>query len=174
MRTRKSTLLAAFALVALAAAPAPAQNTAMQGTFTLVPAQSDNVDQAVNQAIARMNFATRQVARTRLRRTNAPYQRLVIAQPGQSISITTDDRAAITTPASGSAIKWKREDGETLDVSTAWSGNTLRQTFAAEDGRRENAYTLSPDGNTLTLNVTVTSGRLPQPLTYKLVYQRQR
>jgi hypothetical protein len=174
MRNRRSAFWMVLGLVAVVAAPGSAQsNEAFQGTFALVQAQSDNVDAAINQAIGRMNIATRQVARGRLRKTNQPYRTLAISTPGSSVSVVTDGRAAIVTPASGTAVKWKREDGEVLDVSTAWEANRLRQTFAAEDGRRVNVYTLSPDGRTLTLNVTVTSGRLPQPLTYKLVYQRQ-
>jgi hypothetical protein len=170
-KLRNSLFLALVAAVAVTA-PAQAQANPFSGTFTFVPAQSDNVDQAVNQAIGRMNIATRQVARTRLRRTNQPYQRVVIATTPSSVSITTDNRAPITTSAAGAPIKWTREDGEVLNVSTTWEANRLRQVFAAEDGRRENVWSLSPDGRTLTLNVTVTSGRLPQPLTYKLVYQR--
>jgi hypothetical protein len=176
MRNRRSLDAALLAVLAslLVAAPASGQQAGhIQGTFTLVEAQSDNVDRAVDQAVARMNIATRQVARTRLRRTNQPYRRIVIAPAGSSISITTDTRSPITTSFVGTPTRWTREDGEVLDVSTVWEGQRLRQTFAAEDGRRINLYTLSPDGNTLTLQVTVTSGRLPQPLTYRLVYQRQ-
>jgi hypothetical protein len=164
----------ALAVTAVAAVQvhAQAQASPFNGTFTYVAGESDNVDQAINQAIARMNVATRQIARPRLRRTNQPYQRVVISTTASSVSITTDNRAPITTSAAGAPIKWTREDGEVLDVSTTWQGNRLRQVFAAEDGRRENVWSMSPDGNMLTLNVTVTSGRLPQPLTYRLTYRR--
>jgi hypothetical protein len=172
MRTMRLALLWALAMVVSATGHAGAQASPFNGSFTLVAEQSDNVEQAINQAIGRMNIATRQIARPRLRRTNQPYQRVTIATTSSQVSITTDSRAPITTAAAGTPIKWTREDGEVLDVSTTWDNNRLRQVFAAEDGRRENVYSLSPDGRTLTLNVTVTSGRLPQPLTYRLVYQR--
>jgi hypothetical protein len=42
-------------------------------------------------------------------------------------------------------------------VTTHTDGARLEQVFDAEDGRRVNVYTLSPDGSTLTLEVTVTS-----------------
>jgi hypothetical protein len=165
-------LVAALAAAALAAVPAAAQSNQIDGTFVYAADRSDNVDQAINQAISRMNIATRQIARPRLRRTNQPYQRVTIATTPQQVSITTDARAAIRTSPAGTPIKWTREDGEVLDVSTRWDGNRLRQVFAADDGQRENVYSLSPDGGTLTIRVTVTSGRLPAPLTYNLVYDR--
>jgi hypothetical protein len=46
------------------------------------------------------------------------------------------------------------------------------QTFTSADGRRVNDYTLSPDGRTLTMQVTETSPRLSQTITYKQVYRR--
>jgi len=158
-------------LLIVAAVPAHAQSPSFDGTFVLAPARSDNVDEAINRSISRMNIATRQIARPRLRRTNQPYQRVTL-QVGQQISIATDARRPIVTPRSGESIRWTREDGEVLDVSTRMDGNRIRQVFAAEDGRRENVYSLSPDGRTLTIEVTVTSGRLPAPLTYRLVYDR--
>jgi hypothetical protein len=172
MRKIRYSLLLALAATVAATAQVHAQAAPFNGTFTLVPAQSDNVDTAINQAISRMNIATRQIARPRLRRTNQPYQRVTIATTPQTISITTDSRAAITTNPTGTAIRWTREDGEVINVSTTLQNGNLRQIFAAEDGQRENVWSISPDGRTLTLNVTVTSGRLPQPLRYKLVYQR--
>ncbi len=57
-------------------------------------------------------------------------------------------------------------------MSSEWDNGRLEQRFQAEDGRRVNLYSVSADGNTLTMNVTITSPRLPSPLTYKLVYNR--
>jgi hypothetical protein len=51
-------------------------------------------------------------------------------------------------------------------------GNKLAQEFKAEDGQRKNEYSVSADGRTLTLEVTVTSPRLAQPVRYRLVYDR--
>jgi hypothetical protein len=172
MRKLRYSLLLALAMVVSATANTQAQANSFQGTFTYVAAESDNVDQAINQAASKMNFALRQIARPRLRKTNQPYQRVAINTTGSQVSIVTDNRAPITTATNGTPIKWTREDGEVFDVSTTLQGNRLRQVFAAEDGRRENVFTLSPDGNTLTMNVTVSSGRLPEPLTYKLVFRR--
>lgn len=177
-RQRLSTLLAAVAAVLALSAAAPAlaqqaaQTPSLDGTYTLNTTASEDVNRAIEQAVARMNFITRPIARGRLKRTNQPYQRILIQHTQGQVSITTDQRAPIRTPANGTPIKWRREDGEMFDVSTEWENGSLEQTFAAEDGRRVNSFSVSPDGRTLTMEVTVTSPRLSQPLRYRLVYNR--
>jgi hypothetical protein len=88
------------------------------------------------------------------------------------VTITTNARTSIVTRATGSATRSTREDGEVLDVSTTWENDALRQSFVADDGRRDNVFTLSPDGKTLRMTVTAQSGRLSQPLRYTLVHLR--
>jgi len=154
------------------ALPAAAQNAALMGTFTYNQAASDNVNTAIDAAVRPMNALLRPIARGRLRSTNQPYRRIVIASQGTQTSVTTDSRAAILTPSNGNSIRWRREDGETLNVSTSWQGDKLVQTFRADDGTRVNSYQMNPDG-TMTMTVTITSGRLPRPLTYRLAFTKQ-
>lgn len=173
MRSRLQTAaLAALAMIAASVAPAAAQTPALQGTFVYVADGSDDVNKAIDQAISKMNFVVRSVARGRLRKTNVPYERLAISHSTDRVSIAADRRPAIQTPANGTPVKWTREDGEVFDVSTEWENGALEQTFGAPDGKRVNTFTLSPDGNTLTMKVTVSSPRLPKPLTYSLRYRR--
>ncbi|HEX2203663.1 MAG TPA: hypothetical protein VHG91_10210 [Longimicrobium sp.] len=171
---RQRNLLLALALLVAAALPgaAEAQQGTLRGTWRFNAQASDNIQTAINTAVARMNFVTRPIARGRLRNTNQPYQRIVADFNQQQVTLTFDQRPAITTPANGTPIKWTREDNEVLDVSTEWENGVLEQTFKAEDGQRVNRYSVSGDGATMTMNVTITSPRLPQPLTYKLVYNR--
>ncbi|HEV2149816.1 MAG TPA: hypothetical protein VGR37_20625 [Longimicrobiaceae bacterium] len=174
MRHRIPALFAAlFALAFAIPAQAPAQGVAsLNGSYTYDASASDDVHQAINTAVQRMNFAMRPIARGRLRKTNEPYKRVVISNTQSQVSVAMDGRPAIVTPANGTPVDWTREDGEKLRVSTEWENGTLEQTFKAEDGQRVNAYSVSPDGRTLTMNVTITSPRLPRPLTYKLVYRK--
>lgn len=163
--------LVAFAFVVPAASSAQA-GTSLNGTFTYDASASDNINSAIDAAVRGMNFALRPIARGRLRKTNSPYQRIQISHNPQQVSVVTDGRTAIVSPATGTPVDWTREDGEKLKVSTEWENGTLEQTFKAEDGQRVNAYSVSPDGRTMTMQVTVTSPRLKKPLTYKLVYRR--
>jgi hypothetical protein len=161
-----------LALIAATALSAHAQNAALQGTYTYDASASDNVKAAIDAAVAKMNFVTRPIARGRLTKTNQPYQKLEIAFTPSQVTVITDSRAPIVTPANGSPIKWTREDGEKFDVSTTWSDGKLVETFKAEDGQRVNTFSLSPDGNVLSMHVTVTSPKLSAPLTYTLRYRR--
>jgi hypothetical protein len=172
MRATKCSLLIMLAVIVTLPAVLDAQSRPLQGTFAYDAQASDDVEEAIRVATGRMNFALRGIARGRLRRTNEPYRQVTLAHTTSNVTITTDARAPIVTPATGSAIRWTREDGEVLDVSTTWENDALRQSFVADDGRRDNVFTLSPDGNTLKMTVTVQSGRLPQPLRYTLVYLR--
>lgn len=168
---RHAWMLTAALTVALAAPALAAPK--LEGSFVLVPAESDSIDKAIETAVSKVNFLIRGIAHSRLKATNEPYGRIVFDLDPKQITITMDDRKPIVTPANGQAIKWKREDGEVFDVSTRWVGNSLEQTFSAEDGKRVNRFTLSPDDKKLTMNVTVSSGKLPQPLTYQLAYRRK-
>ncbi|HEX5726649.1 MAG TPA: hypothetical protein VFX98_14330 [Longimicrobiaceae bacterium] len=161
-----------LALGAAAVAPASAQQASMKGTFALNRQASDNVHQAIERAVARLNFVTRPIARGRLRKTNVPYERVVIDFNTSQVRVTRDNLPAIVTPANGTPTPWTREDGERFDVSTEWENGRLEQTFRAEDGQRVNVFTISEDGRTLTMDVTITSPRLENPLRYKLVFDR--
>ncbi|HEX6926863.1 MAG TPA: hypothetical protein VF167_15680 [Longimicrobiaceae bacterium] len=161
-----------FALVAGSALPAAAQNPDLTGTFALVEAESDDVKAAIEQAVRGMNFITRPIARGRLTRTNVPYRTIRIEQSGDQVTIVTDERPIVAT-ADGNPMKWTREDGEVLDLTTRWADGALEQTFVADDGQRTNTFTLSADGGTLEMRVVVASPRLDRPVEYTLRYRRQ-
>lgn len=171
-RQRTRTLL--LTLVAALALPAAshAQESSMRGTWVINRQASDDVNRAIETAVARMSFITRPIARGRLRRTNPVYNRVVVNYTPQEVSTTFDARHAIVSPGNGHGIEWTREDGEKFTLSTQWQESRLVQTFRAEDGSRTNTYVVSPDGHTLTMNVVLRSPKLPQPLEYKLVYTK--
>jgi len=168
--------LTALALLALAAPqPAAAQAApgvdAFAGDWAYQPDRSDDIERAIERGIDDMNFITKRIARGRLRSTNEPYRTIAIAAPDGRVSTSYDGRAAIVSPADGTPIRWRREDGEMLDVATLMEEGTLVQTFVAEDGSRENRFRLNDDG-TLDLIVTIRSERLPAPIVYRLGYRR--
>ena len=166
------TATVALLLLTLIAPVTFAADEPFAGHYRLDAKASDNVGNAIEDQTKSMNFITRPIARGRLKKTNPAYDSIAIAFPATNISVTLEQRKPIVFPANGTAVKWTREDGEVFDVSGKVANGVLTQTFVAEDGRRTNTYTLSPDGRTMTLNVKVESPRLPKPVTYKLVYHR--
>ena len=144
----------------------------LQGTFNYSAANSDDIDKSIDKAVADMNFIVAPIARSRLTKTNTIYRKVSIEFSGNQVSIVTGNRAAIRTSLTGTPIKWTREDGEVLDYSTTLNGDTIRQKFVAKDGQRVNEYTPGADGQTLTMKVTISSPKLNEPLTYRLIYRR--
>lgn len=149
--------------------PALAQNGGLSGTWTL--ATAPDLAKAIEATVAPMNFVVRPIARSRLAKTNTAYATLRIEQEATEIIIQTDQRAPQHMPADGQPVVWTREDGEKFVISVRRNQDDLVQTFKAKDGERTNVYHLDPATRTLTLSVTVTSPRLPRPLTYALVYR---
>jgi hypothetical protein len=165
-------VLLSSAILLASSTPTATQKSGLDGTFTLDEAASDNIDQAIDAAVGRLNFLIRPVARGRLRKLNPIYRQVTIATSPNELSVTVDSQPALRTPAKGTPVAWVGPDGRKVNVSMQLEGGHLIQTFNSSDGRRVDDYTLSPDGRTLTLQVTETSPRLSQPIKYKQIYRR--
>ncbi|HKQ14278.1 MAG TPA: hypothetical protein VJT80_12660 [Steroidobacteraceae bacterium] len=134
--------------------------------------QSDaGIQKAIEAATADMNFITRPIARSRLKKTNTLAHRITITSQAETITVRFDERKPAEMPADGKVVKWTGEDGEQFDVFARTENGRLVQTFKAEDGQRVNSFT-AEDAQRLTLEVQVTSPRLPKPLTYTVHYKR--
>ena len=163
--------LALAGVLVSSAAAAQEAAPAFVGSWTYAAGQGDVIEAAIERGIDDMNFVTKPIARRRLRATNDAYSTIEVRIADGTVTTTLEGRA-IESPADGRAIRWTREDGEVMQVATSVRAGSLVQTFTAEDGSRENVYTVSGDGRRLTLQVTIRSGRLPQPITYRLAYDR--
>ena len=152
---------------------AAAQPLDLQGTYVLDPRAGDNVADVIEHVVKDMNFVRKPLARKRLAATTKPSEHLEIVYTGSDVTITTDGNSSVRTPATGTPVKWTREDGETFLVTTTHDGRTLTRVFRADDGERSNAYTLSADRATLTMSIVLSSPQLPAPVAYKLVYKRR-
>lgn len=142
----------------------------LSGTYKSVSDRGNDISQAIDAAVEKMNFIKRPIARGRLSRTNFAYKEIRIDLGATEAEITYDTQAPIRMPLSGEAIKWKRADGEVFDVSAKLQGGKLVQTYKAEDGMRVNTFSKDATG-TLLLNVEVSSEQLPQPVKYTLEYR---
>jgi len=149
-----------------------AQESALDGTYILDEPDSDNTNEVIDDAVGKLNFLTRDIARERLKKLNPTYHQVVITSSPNEISVTMDNQRPLRTPAKGAPVAWVGPDGGKVNASMQLAGRRLAQTFTSADGRRVNDYTLSPDGRTLTMQVTETSPRLSQTITYKQVYRR--
>jgi hypothetical protein len=151
---------------------AAAQESSLDGTYMLDRTNSDNVNEVIEDTIRNLNFVTREIARDRLKKLNPAYHQVIITSSPNEISVTVDNQPPLRTPATGTPVAWVSPDGRKVNASMQLADRRLAQTFTSADGRRVNDYTLSPDGRTLTMQVTETSARLSQPIAYKQIYKR--
>jgi hypothetical protein len=151
---------------------AAGQKSGLDGTYILDETDSDNLNEVIEDAVGKLNFLTRDIARGRLKKLNPAYRQVAITSSPNEISVTVDNQPPLRTPANGATVAWVGPDGGKVNASMQLAGRRLAQTFTSADGRRVNDYTLSPDGRTLTMQVTETSPRLSQTITYKQVYRR--
>jgi len=154
----------------MAAFAVQADSSALQGAYKYAPEQSDSVSEAIDRAVEKMNFIKRPIARGRLTKTNTPYQQIRIEVDAGEVEITFDTQPPIRLPTNEQPIKWTRQDGEVFDVSARVAGDSLVQTYKAQDGMRVNSFHKDAAGS-LHLAVEVSSPQLPQPVKYSLVYR---
>jgi sugar lactone lactonase YvrE len=151
---------------------ATAQDSGLDGTYILDQTDSDNLNEVIEDGVGKLNLLTRDIARERLKKLNPAYRQVAISSSPNEISVTVDNQPPLRTPAKGASVAWVGPDGGKVNASMQLAGRRLAQTFTSADGRRVNDYTLSPDGRTLTMQVTETSPRLSQTIAYKQVYRR--
>lgn len=165
MRAARLYLVPVLACLSLAA-----QAPSLGGTWHQT--RTDNIAAAIEATVADMNFIKRPIARGRLAKLNPAYKKVTISLSDRETVVQLEERAPIHMPASGQSVSWTREDGEKFMVAAQVSPAQLIQTFKNEEGERTNVFRLSADGKTLTLGVTVKSGKLPKPLTYTITFGR--
>ena len=149
-----------------------AQRANLDGTYILDQTDSDNINEVIKDAVGKLNFLTRDIARERLKKLNPACRQIAISSAPNEISVTADNQTPLTTPANGAPVTWTAPDGRNVNASMQLVGGRLAQKFTSADGRRVNNYTLGPDGRTLTMHVTETSAKLSETITYKQVYRR--
>jgi hypothetical protein len=170
-------LMAAVILVlpALPATEANAQQAEFTGTFELVPTPAQarsQIDQEIDAAVEDMFFAFRGTARSRLQKSTEPCQQIGFDIMADEIIGYCDDRVPTISPADGNTSVHINNEGDEFVLAQQVVGSQLRQVFGADDGLRRNVYELGPDGETLTMRVTIEADRLPEPLTYSLTFER--
>jgi len=146
------------------------ESSGLSGTYKAVSDRDNDISQAIDRAVEKMNFIKRPIARGRLSRTNFAYKQIQIELGASEAQITYDTQAPIRMPLSGEPIKWKRADGEVFEVSAKLQDGRLSQTYRAEDGVRVNSFSKDEHG-TLHLDVEVSSPQLPEPVKYTLLYR---
>jgi len=151
---------------------APPEVRSLSGAYALDRGKSDEVGRAIAEATRGMAFFVRPFARLRLKGLNEPPPHLEIDATTDTFTLRAEGESVIKSPLDGAWIPWTPRRGGQADVQTVWDNGGVRLVVASKEGRRINRFWRSGDGKGLTVEVQVTSPKLPEPLTYQLVYQR--
>jgi hypothetical protein len=152
----------------------PAEFSPWLGSYKAVaPSQAkDTIEHAIEKSTSSMGLLRRSVARSRLEKTNSPYKVVRIANAGDEV-VTDFDGRRYSAPSDGSPEKGKDPEGKKVTVSFRAEGSTLRGRYVGEDGEKLIDFERSPDGQQLTVHVTVLSKKLPEPIHYSMRYAKQ-
>jgi hypothetical protein len=147
---------------------------ALSGSWSLDTTRSDTLAKAIQACLSGLDSVYQAKARERLLTTNAPMAKLSIlpTESGRKVRIDSDrsDGPAVAVDGTLTATS-NPARGEVFRRHVLLQPDALLEVYEAEDGRRSNAYRVSDDEKTLFVAVTVESGYLPRPLSYKLTYR---
>jgi hypothetical protein len=126
---------------------------------------------AIDRAIDGMFFAIRGIARARLSKGTKIDPTVSFSFAAGMIRVRVPQAPDAVSPENGSPVDCVG-DGERSKLSQRLTPGKLTQIFAAEEGRRTNEWSMSRDGATLVLRVTVSSPKLSAPVIYVLTYKK--
>ena len=134
--------------------------------------QEDDARKAViEQGVQSMSSFTRSTARSRIMATTQILASYVFSfEPGK-IKVLPEGRPVMLSGDKGEPADYVY-NGKKSTLTQVIAGDRLTQVFVSADGKRQNEFTLSQDGQSLTLKVTLTISRLSSPIVYSLSYKR--
>lgn len=130
-----------------------------------------NIDAAIERVVQQMVFFAQGIARARLHEVNPVFPTIVFSFPAGSIEVTTPGHP-VRSPDDGSQSSAIGINGDRSNVTQRFENGRLIQTMWTDAGSRRTEFSLAPDNTTLHVRVTITSGRLPLPIQYELLYRR--
>ena len=130
------------------------------------------VDRAVEQAANSMNLLVRQVARPLLRaNTFVNYEIELRFRSNNRIFVRFDQRARYTSTVGRTRVV-QTPEGDPLNLTQRFRGETLEQVYQADQGTRWNVYTMLDNGR-MRVDATTQADMMPQPMHFALTYRRR-
>lgn len=154
--------------------PAPkvkAPRILWDGAWRLQAEESDQVAPLIEEAVKDQNFAAKLLWKRKLQSACQAYVNLDVLL-GQTFSVTFGKELPADTPTDGTKGEWKRSDGEKFEVSLQQADARITQTLQGDGYALTHVYSLSKDGQALTLQVTYTNPKRNKPFAYKLAYRK--
>jgi hypothetical protein len=151
--------------------PAKEAKVQWDGEWSLVPSQSDRIDERIEAHLQDQNFAMKLFWKRKLQSACRSFDKLDILA-GDGFSVTMGRERPIDTPADGTENPWKRSDDVVFKATLAAEGRTMTQTLVGDGYTLTYAYIMRKDGDSLALQVTYAHPKLETPFSYKWVFKR--
>lgn len=131
------------------------------------------VPAAVERSVDGMFFIARGIAYDRLLKSSEICTRYAFDLGAENISVAGSCRTPDVSPADGREVDHHTKQGEASKLSQRFVDQTLVQDFRGDEGARKVVWTLLADGDTLQVQVVISSKHLPRPVEYSLTYRRK-
>ena len=155
--------------------PAMSANQVMRiaGTYRYVgtAAEQEARQAAIDHAVEKMSAFIRSTARSRISATTQILESYSFSSEAGKIRVRAQGRPEMVSGDKGEPADYVY-NGKRSTLTQVRDGDRITQVFLSDDGRRENEFTLSPDGQVVMLKVTLTSQRLSVPVVYRLSYKK--
>ncbi len=153
--------------------PRPIKNERLSGSYVLaqpVDVVQHRVDRAIQRAVSRMSFFTRGFGAGRLRETNPIRRTMRTDVTDQRVTIAYGNLTYATLNGRWRTVR--DPQGNQVRLRQTVRGDQIEQIFRSNEGTKLTMYRFSENGDRVTLDITVRSPRLPEPLRYSLAYRR--
>ena len=154
-----------------APAPEPAPKPSWNGTWTLVAGESESLDARVDEFTKDMNFVQKQLWKRKLAKACKGFGKFLVLG-GDVFSISFDKELPLNTAMDGTAGSWTHSDGTKYEVSGARKGDTIVQTLQGDGYTLSYTYLLRKDAQTLVMQASYTSSKLPDSFLFKQVFRK--
>jgi hypothetical protein len=160
-------------------APSPSPEPDARARFTGVfhysggPQERAALDAAIERAVSEFLFIIRPIVRGKLRDANTIAKQVTFQwAPGSMRVMFTDPPRDYRAPDDGTPVHDPASHDASTRISHRFDSGTFIESFTADDGAQRNLFTLTPDGQGLTMAATVSSPKLKVPVQYSLTYHK--
>ncbi|HMK72439.1 MAG TPA: hypothetical protein VK454_03820 [Myxococcaceae bacterium] len=132
-----------------------------------------SVPAAVERSVDGMFFISRGIAYDRLLRNCDICSSYVLTFTPSQVTVGGPCQLPDISPADGGEVEHRTKLDETSQLSQRFVDGALVQEFRGEGGSRRVVWRLDPDGETLHVQMVISSHHLPRPVDYTLTYRRK-
>ena len=153
--------------------PAADQRARFTGTYRYAgtPQEEEARRAAIEHSVEGMSPFTRSIARSRISATTQILGSYSLSFGPGKIIVRPQSRPEMVSGDKGEPADYVY-NGKRSTMTQVFAGDRITQVFVSDDGRRENEFTLSKEGEVLMLKVTLSAARLSAPVVYSLSYER--